>query len=288
MLTLQPVPSVGAAPRGCYGLALSGSVVDLAGDLLGSSRPHWPHVDVEWVGPLPDPPDTGYFSPDEAVIRLLSGGHAVFERHARRARFHKPRPPDGHDLAHPCLSGLGIVFARWDGRVALHAGVVLFDGVAWGVLGDREAGKSTTLAWLAQAGHPVLSDDLLVLEGRRVFCGPRSVDLRHESAARFDVTNPLVTVRQGERQRLLLSEAPADAPLGGFVVLGVGDAVSVTPVAAGDRLGALSEHLTLRQAGLPAAGLLDLVGLPMWRVERSRAWADLPLLLDRLRATCAS
>ncbi len=238
-------------------------------------------MEVDWVGPLADPPDEGHFSTSDAVLPLLSGGHAVFERASRQVRFHKPRPADAHELAHPCLSAVGLVFARWDGRIALHAGAVLFDGVAWGVLGAREAGKSTTLALLARAGHAVLADDLLVLEGRQAFCGPRTIDLRPETAARLDGAD-LLAVRQGERHRLLLPPAPESAPFGGFVVLGVGDTVSATPVAAAHRVGALSEHLTLRQAGLPAAGLLELVGLPMWRVERSRSWTDLPLLLDRL------
>lgn len=286
-MVAQPVRRPGEA-AGCYGLALSGPSVDLAGQLLGPPRPEWPHVDVEWVAPLADPPELGHFSADEAVLPLLSGGHAVFERHPRRVRFHKPRPADGHELAHPCLSAVGLVFARWEGRIALHAGAVLFDGVAWGVLGAREAGKSTTLASLARAGHTILSDDLLVLEDGHAFRGPRSVDLRPEAAARMDDADRLVRVRQGERRRMVLPPAPATAPFGGFLVLGVGDAVSVTPVPAAERLGALSEHLTLRQAGLPGAGVLDLVGLPMWRVERSRAWTDLPVLLDRLRATCAS
>ena len=287
MFPHQPLPAVEGTAPGCYGLALSGSVVDLAGGLLALSRPEWPHVAVEWVGPLSDPPEMGHFSAHDAVLPLLSGGHVVLTRHPRRARFHKPRPADGHELAHPCLSAVGLVFARWDGRIALHAGAVLFNGVAWGLLGAREAGKSTILAYLAQAGHAVLADDLLVIEGRHTFCGPRTIDLRPETAARLDGVD-LVTVRRGERQRLLLPSAPATAPFGGFVVLGVGDAVSVTPVPAAQRLGALSGHLTLQQAGLPGDGLLELVGLPMWRVDRSRAWADLPLLLDRLRETCAS
>jgi hypothetical protein len=221
------------------------------------------------------------------MLSLLSGGHVVFARDPRRARFHKPRAANGHELAHPCLSAVGLVFARWEQRLALHAGAVLFDGVAWGVLGAREAGKSTTLAWLAQAGHVVLSDDLLVLENGQAFCGPRTIDLRPSAAERLSGRDRLVTVRQGERQRLLLPPAPVTAPLGGFLVLGVGDATSVTSVPVAERLESLTRHLTLRQAGLPAGGLLDLVGLPMWRVERSRAWSDLPLLLDRLRTTTA-
>lgn len=261
-------------------------MVDLAGDLLGPSHPEWPVVEIEWADALPDDPEDGWISATGALLTLRSGGHAAFERHPRRARFHKPRPADGHDLAHPCLASAGVVFARWEGRVALHAGAVLFDGVAWGLLGESEAGKSTTLAELAEAGHTILCDDILVLEGRQAFCGPRTIDLRHESAERFEPANQLITVRQGQRRRMLLPPAPATAPFGGFVLLGVGDTVSVTPVPPVERLGALSEHLTLLQAGLPPAGLLEVVGLPMWRVNRSRAWSDLPLLLDRLRTTC--
>lgn len=262
-------------------------MVDLAGGLLGPPCPEWPPVALEWTAPLPDPPELGHFNANDAVLPFVGGGHAILERIPRRVRFHKPRPADGHELAHPGLSAVGLVFARWDGRIALHAGAVVFDGVAWGVLGHSEAGKSTTLAQLARAGHTILTDDLLVLEGGHAFRGPRTVDLRPESAAHLHDAD-LLTVRQRARRRMLLPPAPPTVPFGGFVLLGVGDAVSARPVAAADRLGALSEYLTLKQAGLPSAGLLELVGLPMWRVERSRAWADLPLLLDRLRTICAS
>ena len=37
--------------------------------------------------------------------------------------------------------------------------------------------KSTLLAWLALAGHDVLSDDLLVLADGAVAAGPRCLDL---------------------------------------------------------------------------------------------------------------
>lgn len=263
-------------------------MVALAADLLVPAPPSWPDVTVEWVPPLDDPPELGFFTLHESVLPLLSGGHAVFTRKERVVRFHKPHAADGHELAHPCLSAVGLVFARWDDRVALHAGAVVINGVAWGVMGDREAGKSTTLAWLAQAGHDILCDDLLVLDGTRAFAGPRTVDLRPQAAERLDGRERLVTVRRGERWRLLLSGVAPEVPLGGFVVLGVGDELSVDPVPVAERMGALGAHLTLRQAGLPAAGLLALLSLPMWRVQRSRAWGDLPRLLDRLVTTVAA
>ncbi len=275
------------AQVGAYGLALTGPVVELAVALLGPAPSMWPEVRLEWVPPLDDPPEQGSFSALASLLPLLSGGHAAFDRSERVARFHKPHAPDGHELAHPCLSAVGLVFARWDGRVALHAGAVIVDGVAWGVLGAREAGKSTTLASLALAGHGILCDDLLVMDGPTAFAGPRTVDLRPEAAGRLGVQAPLVTVRRGERHRLLLAAVPPETPLGGFVVLGVGQEMSIDLVPVAQRLGALEAHLTLRGAGLPA-GLLPLIELPMWRVNRSRAWADLPRLLDRLVATVAA
>ena len=262
-------------------------MIGLAADMLGPAPPSWPEVAVEWVPPLNDPPELGSFSSAKSVLPLLSGGHAVLDRRDRVARFHKPNAADGHELAHPCLSAVGLVFARWDGRIGLHAGAVIINGVAWGVLGAREAGKSTTLAWLAQTGHDILCDDLLVVEGTRAFAGPRTIDLRPLAAERLDGRERLVTVRRGERRRLLLADVDPEIPLGGFVILGVGDQVSVEAVPVAERMGALGAHLTLQQAGLPRNGLFELVALPMWRVHRSRTWADLPRLLHRLVTTVA-
>jgi hypothetical protein len=275
------------ATSGCYGLALSGAVIDLAGDLLGHSLGGWPAVEVDWTTPLADPPASGFFGRHQCVLPLLTGGHVVFDREQRIARFHKPGPANGQVMAHPCLSAVGLVFARWDGRVALHAGGVLLDGAVWGVLGAKEAGKSTTLAAFAHAGFGVLCDDLLVLDGTTAFAGPRTVDLRPQSAARLEGRGQMLEVREGQRHRLALAPTPPVVPLGGFFVLDVGNELSIESVTPVDRLGALNPYLTLQHVGLPPSGLLDLVGLPMWRVSRSRDWADLPRLIERLLATAA-
>lgn len=280
--------TVSTAPLGCYGLGLTGDVVDLAAGLLGSSLPHWPAVEVEWTSPLLDPPAKGFFGPTETVLPLLTGGHVALDRERRVARFHKPKPPNGHEVAHPCLSSVGLVFARWDGRVPLHAGAVVVGDRAWGVLGDREAGKSTTLAHLARAGYDVLADDLVVIDEGKACAGPRTLDLRLGTARRLQGRERLVEVRQGQRQRMFLRPVPPAVPMGGLFVLGVGDEVSVQLVPPVERLRTLQPHLMLRSAGLPASGLLNLVALPMWRLNRSTAWADLPRLIDRLVTTAAA
>ncbi len=268
---------------GAYGLTFTGPVAALARNLLVPAPEGWPEVELCWSSPLADPPAEGFFGPDEAVLSLVSGGHAVLDRRRRIARFCKPDPPDGHQVAHPCLSTASSYFARWDGRLSFHASTVVIGGAAWGVLGSKEAGKSTTVALLAQLGYDVLSDDLLVLDGLTALAGPRIIDLRAASAEHYGREH-LVVVRKGERHRLLLPDVAPGIPFGGFLVLAAGDEVSVQRAALADRLEILRRHLTLRQMGAPAAMLLELVSLPMWRVQRSRDWAHLPLLLDRLVA----
>jgi hypothetical protein len=47
------------------------------------------------------------------------------------------------------------------------------------VFGPKAAGKSTTLAWLAEhLGLTIISDDLAVVVDGAVLAGPRSIDLR--------------------------------------------------------------------------------------------------------------
>lgn len=257
----------------------------LAAGLLVSPPRHWPSVEVAWEAPLRQPVPPSSFGPDGALLALVSGGHVSADRERRIARFHKVGPPDGHEVAHPCLSHVGVTFGRWDGRVALHGGGVVADGAVWGVLGDKEAGKSTTLAWLAGAGHGIFTDDLLVVKDMTAMAGPRAVDLRPGAAARFRDREGLITVRQGQRHRMLLPHVPAELPLGGFVVLGVGEEVGLELVRLRDRIDILRQHLTLRRVGIAGPKLLELLAVPMWRVWRSQDWADLPRLLERLLTT---
>ena len=46
------------------------------------------------------------------------------------------------------------VLAHWRGDVTLHGGAFVRAGGAWGVCGEQNAGKSTTLALVGDAGHP--------------------------------------------------------------------------------------------------------------------------------------
>lgn len=69
------------------------------------------------------------------------------------------------DYTAPYLLGpvLGFVL-RLRGLVSLHASAVCAADRAIALMGPARAGKSTTAAALARLGHPVLSDDIVVLE----------------------------------------------------------------------------------------------------------------------------
>ena len=100
------------------------------------------------------------------------------------------------------------------------------DDRALGVVGTREAGKSSTLAWLALAGTEVLCDDLLVIDGRSTFTGPRSIDLREDAAERLGAGEAIGVTGARERGRLRLAPAGDRRVLAGFVFLARGDGVT--------------------------------------------------------------
>jgi hypothetical protein len=184
--------------------------------------------------------------------------------------------PEPDALIHPVATVPLAVLARWRGDVTLHAGAFEAGGAAWALMGDREAGKSTTLGVLAGRGHAVVADDLLVVQDCRVHSGPACVDLRADAAERLGPTRDLGVF--GPRRRFRLSGAPAPAclPLGGFLVLGWHDhpTVAVERVSLQDRVRLL---YGLEYAGLvgPAdpAKILELATLPAWRIERPPDWS---------------
>lgn len=186
-------------------------------------------------------------------------------------RTHKRLSDDA--LAHPYLGLPAAVANRWLGRHVLHGGAFLSEGVAWGVLGAREAGKSSTLGWLHQNGFAILSDDLLVLDETKVFAGPRCVDLRDDAAAHIGGEN-LGVLGSRERWRLRGPVVPPSVRLAGLVHLAWGDEVAVEALTPSERLVALFEHYVFREAR-QALPLLDLAALPAWRLTRPRAFGGL-------------
>ncbi|NND02653.1 MAG: hypothetical protein HKN91_07690 [Acidimicrobiia bacterium] len=208
---------------GAYGLRLAGDVPN--SQLLTEVVDGAPIVTISRRIGVSEPPNVV----DEAVatVPLINQGGIELNRADRSAVITTPEPITDDELAHPYLAPIAAVHSHWLGRAAFHAGGVVVDGKAWGVVGVREAGKSTMLAALDSAGIVVLADDLLVLEGEKAFSGPRTLDLRQEAADHFGTTRDLGVAGARERWRLDLEAAPPFAPLAGWIVPQWGDELRV-------------------------------------------------------------
>lgn len=224
-----------------------------------------------------------FFLDDQrAEIPVTNGGRIVVEREPARVIFATRELLGAEELLHPYLAYAAGIFGRWLGRLSLHAGAVVVSDGAWAVLGPRESGKSSTLAWLAQAGFGVLCDDVLVLDRMNALAGPRVVDLRAETAAELGAGEPLGVIGARERWRLPLDAVEPELPLRGVIFLAWGDDVAATPVAAPERVLRLASELMVRLAPPNPAALLDLAGLPCWELRRPHGLGSLDATGGRL------
>jgi hypothetical protein len=159
---------------------------------------------------LRDSPEPGF------VCRQLAGG-SIYLRWAHMYEFSvEPdgsrvicRPLDGCDRAvlQNFLFGQALAVALvQQGIEPLHAAVMRVDDCAIGFLGDCTFGKSTLLATFLQAGHRVLTDDLLIVERRdgvpvalpgsgRIKLMPDSAGAFWDDPARGTPLNPQTTKR---------------------------------------------------------------------------------------------
>ena len=206
---------------------------------------------------------------DAADLRLLGGGRLRARRGERVATYDLPAIPPDEDLLHPYLAPAAALVWRWAGREALHAGAFAGPTGAIVLLGDRMAGKSTTLEWLSREGVSIVADDLAVIESGRVLAGPRTIDLRDSTAA------DLTTVRDGERRRATLPAAPASAPLKGVALLEWGADTDVSPIPLEDRWSTFAAHRMYPGLDVDPVSLLRLVTKPALRFVRPRTRASL-------------
>jgi hypothetical protein len=215
---------------------------------------------------------------DSASLLFTGGGRLEMARGSNKFHYFFPDRPTDHDLLHPYLTAAAALFWQWRGSEALHAGALATPAGAVLLLGEKGAGKSTTLAWLAlHARVPVLSDDLAVLQGRTVLAGPATVDLRPEADSSDGQSVP---VRNGERRRVTLGDAAA-APLAGIVVLEWADTVILSEVPVGARLETLCRHRAYTTLAPDPLGILELASTPMVRAGRPKDLSRLPSFAER-------
>lgn len=273
--------------RGAYGLRIE---LDGADDLLGPVPETWPAwelvtrpqatIDANTDADAVADDAKVTLSETEATKTIAGGGHMLIERQAQRTTFFLPaRLPPGV-LAHPLLSFTAVVAAHWQSHQAFHAGAFVVGGGAWGVIGEKGAGKSSMLAAIARLGYAVLSDDVTIIADGCCLAGPRAVDLRADAARQFAHSEPLGQIGARERWRVLLGEVEPEVPLRGWISLSWGQA-GMAAVSAGERMSVLIENLGIRTAPTSLGTLLDLAGLQMLRFARPRS-------LDRLDATATT
>jgi hypothetical protein len=281
----EPAAS-GDGERGAYGIRLDG--VAEAARLLGPAAATWPRYEirnrvVESAGEQEDRVDDA-----RAELALRTGGRLVVDRAGGTIEFLTPRRLTPAELVHPFLAPAAAVVARWLGRDAFHAGAFAVDGAVLALLADRDGGKTSTLAWLAEQGCAVVCDDMLVLDGGRALPGPRTLDLRADAAERLGAGDYLGVAGARERWRLEVPPADGEPPLGGWVFLEWGDAVELEPLAGAERLARLLPHAGLRLPPVRPESFLELAERPAWVLRRPREWGSLADAGERLLAAVAA
>lgn len=273
---------------GAYGFAIDG--LDDPRGLLGDAAADWPLLRIERSERAhSDGRPAGTVDVDDAraEIWIGDGGRVEIDRDSLTVRFETAERIADRLVVHPYLGLPASIASNWLGRQSLHGGAFVHAGRAWALLGDKEAGKSSTLAWLLTRGLDVLTDDILVLEGGTLFAGPRCVDLRPEAAAILGGED-VGMLGNRHRWRLNSGDGPAAVPLGGVVHLEWGDATRVEQLGAEERLTGLIRDSVIRPGPADAAPLLDLAALPTLRFVRPRDLDTIDASGERLLAALES
>jgi hypothetical protein len=265
---------------GAYGLRIDG-VADLLLPTL-STRVSWPRLTVTRKVSAAGAARRPVVDQAVADVPLAHGDRVVADRGARTAMLVTAEAEDDGRLLHPFLTTVAVIFAWWDGRHAFHGGAFIDPaGRAWGVLGDRMSGKSSTLARLSLAGMTVLAEDLLVVHRGLACIGPRFVDLRHDAATALGVSDEVGAVRVDQRYRLPLTAAPPEeVPFHGSVFLTWGERVALRRLRPSEWAGRAAAQQSTPTQGAPS--LLELAETEAWELVRPREWASLEPAVERL------
>lgn len=138
------------------------------------------------------------------------------------------------------------------------------------------------LASLAVRGVPVFCDDVLVVDGRTAFAGPRSIDLRAGAARRLECGDALGVVGGRERWRLSLAQVSPQLPFAGWIELRWDSEIGVRAKTGVERLRALLPHRGLRVAPNHPEQLVYLASRPVLELHRPPDWSLHQRAVDEL------
>jgi hypothetical protein len=183
-----------------------------------------------------------------------------------------PGDPTAECLIQPHLSTAAGAIAMRSGQQPFHAGAFIYEGRTWGILGERNAGKSSTLAVASEMGLPVLTDDLLVIDNGIALAGPRCIDLRVGAAEALGIGVNLGTIGLRERWRVYLGHCPLEAPVGGWILPQWGEP-EIRKMPPTGRFQTLLAHSFLQGITMnDPAQYLALSSLPLLSWERPKNW----------------
>jgi hypothetical protein len=266
-------------PRGAWGIRIAAP--EPAQGLLSPAPPDWPLVQVH-AAVCDELSREVEWGPRRAQYTLLGGHHIRIERDPLTVDLQLCRPTSEEAVIVPHLSSVGSTVALWNGNEAFHAGAFIHEAGAWGVLGEKGAGKTSTLAALDRLGLPVMTDDLLIYQQGNVLAGPRCLDLRRGPAAAMSQGEDIGVVGTRRRWRVYLGPCPLSAPLRGWLVPSWDDTNRIERIEPTERLRMLPRFRALQVPWEDPASLLELAAYPAYRWLRPRQLDDLEANTARL------
>jgi energy-coupling factor transporter ATP-binding protein EcfA2 len=194
---------------------------------------------------------------------------------------------------------LGVILAQ-RGRFVLHASTVAIDGRAVAFAGPSGRGKSTLAAALTRLGHPLIADDMTVIDSAdttpmvqpgfpRLKLWPDSAEALAEDVESLPLIHPERTKRS-----LSVTESfhPEALPLARCYLLEDGDVEAATEIAGAESILSLV-RLTyqaswMHETGVSGANLLQCGALArsgvVRRMERRRSFEALPAVMRFIEA----
>lgn len=269
--------------HGVYGLRLRG-LPHAPSNRLAVLDERYPLVQVERAAERTS--GAAHFDEASARFDLYEGqGHVDVRRDPLSVRFDLSDAITDDAILHPFFALPAATVNWWLGRLSFHAGAFLTaTGEAIAILGDKGAGKTTTLAALHECGSTIMADDMLVLDRDQVLAGPACIDLRRDTACWFSGSKPMGVVGARERWRLDVDQPPPRATLGGFVVPTWGERLELVPVPVERRLKLLLTSQSLLLPPRHPEAVLDLLGLPFFELRRPPGRSPLDAAVSMLRS----
>ena len=198
-------------------------------------------------------------------------------------------------LLYVCLA----VALQQRGLFVLHANTVCLDGKAVTFAGPSGAGKSTLLATLVAQGHPMLADDVTVIDAAKALPAMVRPGFPHyklclDAADRLGAADSVQTPVRWRQEKVGVQAAMVDfagdpAPLSALFLLTQhdGDQVICTPVNGIEKFSALREH-TYGPDGMGSLQAQSRVAMqvaatvPIFRLARPRAGWSLEQVVQQV------